>query len=905
MGRRKPGTTSASNCHTSDGLCATAQARENRCERRNVELRVLGPLELVQDDGSAVSLAVKQKRLLAALAAQPGKVRTVDSLVEALWPDRLPRDPAKVLQLYVSRLRAALAAGISIRTEDSGYVLELAEDTLDSLAFERLLVEARAASGEGNAAVALSLLERSLSLWRGPAFGDLAYEDWARAEAERLEECRLLALEERLEAQLRVGRHDEVLAGLRELAIAHPLRERLQGQLMLALYRSGRQAEALDVYASVRSRLREELGLEPGPLLRELQRRILQHDSELQASVVSEHPRFVLPSAPDKLIGRERELGELRELLVRRQARLVVLTGAGGSGKTRLAVEVTGQNAAAFANGAAFVELGPLRDPELVLPTILAALGLPEQKREPLEAIAAALRPRELLLVLDNAEHLPEAAPLYSELLARAPRLTLLVTSRSVLHLSGEHVYPVEPLDEATAAELFVRRADEADHEFPRRGVEQATIDLICERLDRLPLAIEIAASRTRTLSPVELLARLDRRLPLLTGGPRDLPERQQTLRATLEWSHGLLDDAGRLDFRRLAVFAGGCTLEAAEAVCDTTLARVGALVDQHLLRRRTTSNGSRYEMLETIHEYASEQLEQSGEADPLLRRHAEYYLSLAEEAAPQVERAHPQMWLGRLAAENDNFRAALHMLTTTGETQLALRLAGALRPFWMIKGHAREARRWLEKTLDADARPTAARACALVGSVHVTAVAGPADSASLETAHRRAQEAVQIYTDRGDRSGAALAGWALASLATREGEWIRARDLFEQSAQAFGELDDDHFVLAADARRAFVYSHLGEEARARAPRAEPRASTRGGKQAGRGTRGRISGHARRRRRPPRQGLGNGGRRIPDPPGARFRVVLRRRPRPLRGDPRPSRSCGNSSAARRASRSPC
>ena len=543
-----------------------------RSEGGDVEIRVLGPVELVTDRGEQVALPAKLRRLLAALATDPGKTRTVDYLTDAIWERRAPGNSAKVLQLYVSRLRKVISSGIRITTDSAGYVLELDNDSLDAARFEQLLAEAKVALKDGNAKLAASMLGRGLSLWRGPAFGEFAYEDFARAEAERLEEVRLHAVEERLDAQLQIGEDTALLGELRELAVAHPLREQTQGHLMTALYRSGRQTEALDVYSTVRARLRDELGLEPGPRLRDLQRRILTQDPTL-ANSDEANADFLLPTPATPLLGRERELRELGHLLETRRGRLIVLTGAGGSGKTRLALEAARQYAVSFADGAALVELAPLRDPSLVAASITSTLGLREHPGDPLKALVAALRARELLLVLDNAEHLRAAAPLYSELLSQLPRLTLLVTSRSVLHLSGEQVFPVEPLTGEAAVELFRERALEADPRLRPGTDEDSTIRQICDRLDRLPLAIEIAASRTRALTVAELLERLDPLLPLLTGGQHDLPERQQTVRATIEWSYDLLDEHERRDFARLAVFAGGCTLEAAEAVCETNIA--------------------------------------------------------------------------------------------------------------------------------------------------------------------------------------------------------------------------------------------------------------------------------------------------------------------------------------------
>ena len=532
------------------------------------EIRVLGPLELIGERGPLPLGAPKERRLLAALVAEAGTTRSSDALANAIWGESPPRSAPKLLQVYVSKLRKHLPPEAGIRTHGSGYALELQDGVLDAARFESLLEDGREAARAGNAALAASILRRALALWRGHAYGELADEEFVRAEAQRLDELRLVAFEERLAAELAVGRHAAVLAELRALADSYPLRERPQAQLMLALYRSGRQSEALDRFAATRRQLHDELGLEPGAELRDLQRRILQHDPTLSgATDAQEATRASMPMPPNPLLGRERELAELGGLLGRDDVRLVVLTGAGGSGKTRLALEAARRSAGSFANGAAFVELAPVHDPQLIVGEIFSSLGIEQVGSEPLATLVATLRGRELLLLLDNFEQLRDAAPMLVDLLSQAPRLTLLVTSRVVLHVSGEHVYPVEPLGEEAAVELFLERASEADSRFVASDDAQAAIRSICRRLDGLPLAIELAAGRSRTLTPTELLAGLERRLPLLTGGPRDLPARQQTLRATLEWSVDLLDDLERRDLARFSVFPGRFTVESAEAV--------------------------------------------------------------------------------------------------------------------------------------------------------------------------------------------------------------------------------------------------------------------------------------------------------------------------------------------------
>src|SRR5215207_1889598 len=397
--------------------------------RRPGELRVLGPLEIAGPAGTARISAPQHRRLLGALLVERGVTRSTDGLIDALWGSSPPASAAKVLQMYVSKLRKQLPACARIVTRGAGYALEVDDDAVDAGRFERLLAEARSAAREGNPALAASLLRRALGLWRGQAYGELAYEEFARAEAQRLEELRLVALEERIEADLQLGRDEEILPELRSLARTYPLRERLQAQTMLALYRCRQQADALDVYGEARRRLVDELGLEPGPELRDLQRRILQQDPALDPVPAAEEAIVSLPASANPLIGRERELEELRGHLGRDEVRLVVLTGAGGSGKTRLALEVARDRARAFANGVRFVDLAPLRDPALLAVAIAGALGI-EAAGDPLEAMTSALAPRELLLVLDNAEHVREGTAIFTELTAGAPRMMILVTSR-------------------------------------------------------------------------------------------------------------------------------------------------------------------------------------------------------------------------------------------------------------------------------------------------------------------------------------------------------------------------------------------------------------------------------------------------------------------------------------------
>jgi predicted ATPase/DNA-binding SARP family transcriptional activator len=742
-----------------------------------VEIRILGGIE-VRDADRQVALPAMPRRLLAALVTRAGETAPGDVLIEALWDGRGPPSAAKLLQVYVSQLRKALPAPSRIHTRAGGYALELAQGSLDADRFERLLDEGRAVMRDGNPALAASLLDRALALWQGPAYGEFAYDEFARADAERLEELRLATIEERIEAGLALGHHVEFLPELRELTGSEPLRERPIALAMVAFYRCGRQTEALELFAATRARMRDELGLEPGTELRELQRRILQQDPALTLAFLTPDPFAALPASPNALLGRQREVAELHDLLVRDDVRLLVLTGAGGSGKTRLALEVARATAGSFANGAAFVELAPLQDPNLLPAAIARALTIESAPGEdPLDTVAKALRPRELLLVLDNAEHLRAALPTLSELLARVPRLTLLVTSRAVLHLSGEHVYPVQPLTEEPAVVLFCQRAQDADVRFAPTTVDQQAIRRICKRLDGLPLAIELAAARTRILTPGDLLERLASRLPLLTGGPRDLPARQQTLRSTLDWSFNLLSGQERQLATRLAVFVGGFDLEAAGQVCDADIDELTALVDQSLLGR--SADGSFF-YLQTIREFALERLQESSEADEIRRRHCEFFVVVAQAAdISAVRRRGGADRLDSAAVAQHNLRAALAWTVESGSVALGLELATALERFWVTRD-PHEGMRWFEALL---ARPEAQAIAPTIRAGALRAFGGATDIAGHDAAAERLYEqSLALFDQLGDESGRAVLLHRLGISALRRSDLANARELVHRS---------------------------------------------------------------------------------------------------------------------------
>ncbi|MGZ4413803.1 MAG: ATP-binding protein [Gaiellaceae bacterium] len=493
-----------------------------------------------------------------------------------------------------------------------------------------------------------------------------------------------------------------------------------------------------------------------------------------------------LPRPVSSFVGREREVAEVTAL-VRDGARLVTLSGPCGTGKTRLAIEAAAELVPEFKAGVFWIGLAPLRDPSLVVETVAQTLGAKD-------GLAAHIGERELLLLLDNLEQVIDAAPGLADLLEACPNLRLLVTSRELLRVRGEVDYAVLPLADPDAAELFAARA----------GVEaDETVAELCRRLDNLPLALELAAARTAVLSPEQILERLAQRLDLLKGG-RDADPRQQTLRATIEWSYKLLDDDEQRLFARLSVFRGGAALDAAEQVAGAELDTIQSLVDKSLVRH----TNERFWMLETIREYATEQLDDNAAR----KDHADYYLALAEEAEPKIKRGSPQHWLNRLSAEYDNLRAALDRLEAAGETQAVLQMTGALWSFWQVRGPLAEGRARLSRALAADERPTLVRARALAGSAML-------DSNDEDTAvlRRRAEEALHIFEEQGDAWGMAHALQVLGVVPTVERDWEAALPLLEQSLGLFREVGDDHYVLVLTRTVAWVHEEMGDIAGYRA----------------------------------------------------------------------------------------
>ncbi len=754
---------------------------------RSTEFRVLGPLEVEQDDTPITIGAPKERALLLYLLLNANAVVTTDRIVEALWGDAPPPSAPKLVQLYVSHLRNKLGRD-AIATVPSGYQAQITPASLDSVRFEQLLREGREAQTSGNPRLAVAILSRALALWRGPALVDVSYVDFAVSEAARLEELRLDCVEERLAARLALGEDAAILTESARLSAEHPHRERLRGLHMVALYRAGRQVEALEVFRETRQSLLRELGLEPGEDLRAVELAILRQDPLLAASVPPvESVARELHGRVTTLIGRERELRELRELAKRAGIRLVTLVGAGGSGKTRLAVAFGTESHRFFANGVAMTDLSALRDPALVLPAIARTLHVGEQPGESVaQTLAAWAAERELLLIVDNFEQVTEAGPALLHLIEAAPRLTVVVTSRRVLHLSGEHVFPVGPLEETDAVSLFVSRARALD---PRSAVhaDDPNVHEICRRLDGLPLAIELAASRTQTLTPRELLDRLSERLTLLTGGPHDLPARQQTLRDTLDWSAALLSPAERTLLARLSVFPGAVSLDAAIDVTAGDLDTLGGLVNHSMLQRESAGDRPRFRMLETVREYALELLGADGVR--AAGAHADYFLELAE--AADLRGSEQRRWLDVLDEEQDNLRAALDHAHMAGTAELELRLVVALWRFWWLRGHLAEGRARLERAN--------LRAPEVVPRLRADAYRGGAGIAWTQGDLARARELAALgleIADANDEGDISLACRTVLGLIARdEGDYVRAREHLEQSgaiARALGREGDE-----------------------------------------------------------------------------------------------------------------
>jgi predicted ATPase/DNA-binding SARP family transcriptional activator len=764
-----------------------------------MDFLVLGPLELVVAGAPVRLTARRQRALLAALLLRAGTVVATDALIEALWGDDPPDSAASVLRLYVSNVRRCLPPGRLV-TRSPGYVLLVEEGELDAERFEALFADGRRILAEGSPRLARSLLGRALALWRGAALADLAVESFASEAADRLDELRLQCVEERVAADLELGHHREVLAELELLVGTHPLRDRLRSQLMLALYRSGRQADALACYRRGRDVLMEEHGLDPGTELRALERRILQQDESLElvprTGLSTERRRVPVPATAT--IGRDRQIAEVRQRLLSGTGRLVTLVGPGGVGKTRLALESAARVGEELADGALLVELAAVRDPGLLLASIGHALGLRPLSGSSWEKlIADHLRSLELLLVVDNLEHLVEAAAPLVELLALAPRVRVLATSTTVLRLSGEQVVMVPPLERPAAVELFIRQTIAAGCPAAIPATSRDTLEMICERLDGSPLAIELAAPWLRVLSPEELLSRLDSRLDVLRGGSRDIAPRHRTLRATIDWSFELLNaDVQRL-FTQLSVFAGGFSFDSMTAVAGSEmgLEQLDTLVTASMVHARD----GRYRLLEVMRDYAAERL--GNDLEPR-NRHAEHFAGLVATAELQLSGTDQTDWLERLDIEHDNLRVALDWLAAGENTAAAeLHMAAALGRFWYVRGHIGEGMSRLQHAIErAGSEDASSLAKALRAASALAVIQG-----DYSLANKFATRSLSTYRKLGDRAGAARALSNLGAILHAQGELDVAAATLEECIRECAQLGEDRLLALAQNNRGDV----------------------------------------------------------------------------------------------------
>jgi predicted ATPase/DNA-binding SARP family transcriptional activator len=712
--------------------------------------RVLGPLGL-EHDGRAVPIgSALQRRLLAVLLVHARAVVSGDRLIDIMWGERPPTAARQGLWTCVARLRQALqeptgpTASEVLVTRPPGYLLAVEPEQVDAGLFERLLAEA-SGIGQDRPLAAGEILDRALSLWRGPALVEFADEPFAAAEAARLEELRLVAMERRFDVDLAVGAHAELVGRLRAFTTEHPLRERSRGQLMLALYRCGRQAEALEAFTAYRLLLQDELGLEPSEPLRAQQAAILRQAAELDepsapaeelGGGASDLPLVASDAPPEttSFVGRVDDIAEAAARIG--EARLVTLTGIGGVGKTRLAGRAAVAVSGRFADGVSWCELAPLTEAAAVAPALATSLGVRRQPdADVVDSLAHFLAPKQLLLVLDNCEHVLDGVrPLVAAILRGCPRVVVLATSRERLGTNGERVQPVAPLPlpdserpldvTAPAVALFVDRARAVRPDLRLDAANVAAIVGVCRDLDGLPLALELAAARIRSLNPVDLSARVAGHLELLSTPGHD-EGRHSTLRGVLDWSYHLLTPTQRRLFDRLSVFSGGFDLSAAEEVGSgdgidggQVVDLLATLVDASMVTVGTTEGRARYSLLETLRGYGWSHLSSQDDADTVRLRHASHFASVAEQADVGLRGPDEPAWVAVVDRELGNLRAAHRWLVRTAHVELALRLSRGLH-YYMLFRFRDEVVSWGQVTLElpgAEQHPLFAEVCGAVG---------------------------------------------------------------------------------------------------------------------------------------------------------------------------------------------
>ncbi|GAA4911385.1 putative ATPase [Stackebrandtia albiflava] len=686
-----------------------------------MRVAVLGDTRIAGPDGAWRAVGGPGVRaLLALLAMDAGVPVAPERLIDLLYGPDAPGNAVAALQSQVSRLRREVKPlGGDVEFGPAGYRLTVPPEHVDAVEFDALAVRGRAALASGDDVTAARLLGEALELWRGPALADVGDARFAAGRAARLADRRLGAECDRVEAWLRLGRYTDAADRMRDVTAEHPLHERSWGLLIRALHGGGRTADALTAYRELRTNLAERLGSDPSPALVDLHRAVLR--GELPSGAETPVNRTGLPAQLTSFVGRDAELETVSSMLERE--RLVTLTGPGGTGKTRLAIEAVNR----YPRDSCFVDLTPLTEPEQLPVAVIQALGVRDTfslrngpRWDPSEAtmaLSAALADRDLLLVLDNAEHVVEAvADLVNRLLTGLPRLRVLVTSREALAVTGETLCPVPGLEmpppgadvtvagESGTVRLFAERAAAVSPGFRITPDNLDPVVRICRALDGLPLAIELAAARTRSMSPADIVRRLgEERFGLLSRGSRTAAPRHQTLRAVVAWSWDLLEEPERRLARRFTVFSGGADVAAVSAVCDESEPEAWDLLTTLVDKSFLEHHDGRYRMLETIHRFCAERLEAAGEAGRFRDRHVAYFLGLAEEADPLLRGRDQLRWAERLRRESGNLGAAIATVTATRDAARSLRLVSALTWYWWTTGqrgqgatYCRRLLRWL-----------------------------------------------------------------------------------------------------------------------------------------------------------------------------------------------------------------
>ncbi|GAB2959849.1 winged helix-turn-helix domain-containing protein [Amycolatopsis acidiphila] len=722
---------------------------------------MLGPFEVRTDDGVFADVpGARLRALLVALALEPGHAVPKARLVGWIWGEHPPADATNALQRLVSRLRKALPEG-SVEGQPDGYRLTVEPGAVDAVRFERLVGQARNDEDPQRA----KLLRAALGLWRGAAMQDVGLQDSDAFDAAvtRLEGLRLAAMEDRFEAEIRLGRGGDLVAELTDLVAAHPVRERLVAALMRALAAAGRPTDALLVYQRTREALADALGVDPSPELSALHVTLLRGESGRR----EENRKTNLRAELTSFVGKDADVTAVRELIA--EHRLTTLIGPGGSGKTRLATETTRTLLDDLPDGAWLVELaaigadGDKGGGNDVAQAALAGLGLRDAllggapHAEPVDRLIAAIRERETLMILDNCEHVIESAAAFAHrVLGECRRLRILATSREPLGITGEALWLVEPLalpdgdagpgeiESSPAVRLLRDRAGAVRKDLAADAHTLSTMVRVCRALDGMPLGIELAAARLRTMSIDQLAHRLDDRFRLLTGGSRTALPRHRTLRAVVDWSWELLTDAERMVLRRLSVFSGGASLEAAERVCagdtieqEQVLELLTALAEKSLVVAEG-DGAPRYRMLGTIKEYAAQRLAEAAESDLARHAHLAYFTELAETAEPRLRRAEQLEWLAALEVEHDNLGAAMRAALAAGEAPEAMRLAAGAGWYWWLGGHKSEGMELLTATAETPGEVADEIRATVYALISMFVGSGPADEhAAAEWIHK------------------------------------------------------------------------------------------------------------------------------------------------------------------------